>query len=450
MTRITETVVARSAAGREMRHAAPSPRSAWPGRLPPSLMSWCPPVLLLTGAGCDALLGRRRVAMIATRLQAAVTVLAVAVIGWIAVDYLLFLGDWSVVLPLAIARLVLAASLLALARLELRRLRSALTAIAVVLTLVLAFSAFAHAIAVEVAPTAISGHVQYALLPVVLVAGLAILPLTLVEVLGLSSLPVAALALELASGHGATGAHVGAHVATHVGAALAMMLGVTAVTVVSALSQLRLLADMHALTLRDPLTGALTRPAGIELMNLLLASSQRSGQPCSVALVDLDCFKAVNDRQGREAGDRLLHEIAQALSAKLRPNDALVRWSGEELVLALPDTSAPEAMKLVAAWCRGGLCRQPDVLAPSVGIAEHYADAAQDLPTLIGMADERMYAAKALGRDRVNAPYGLSERIGGQTSRSANVTSIGRHLNRLGEHEPPVRGTGAQSAVIPA
>lgn len=446
MTRITEAVVAQTAAGREMRLAAPSPRSASPEHLPPSLMSWCPPVLLLTGAGCDALLGRRRVAMIATRLQAAVTVLAVAVIGWIAVDYLLFQGDWSVVLPLAIARLGLAASLLALGRLELRRLRSALTAIAVVLTLVLAFSAFAHAIAVEVAPTAISGHVQYALLPVVLAAGLAILPLTLVEVLGLSSLPVAALALELASGHGATGAHVGADV----GAALAMMLGVTAVTVVSALSQLRLLADMHALTLRDPLTGALTRPAGIELMNLLLASSQRSGQPCSVALVDLDCFKTVNDRQGREAGDRLLHEIAQALSAKLRPNDALVRWSGEELVLALPDTSAPEAMKLVAAWCRGGLCRQPDVLAPSVGIAEHYADAAQDLPTLIGMADERMYAAKALGRDRVNAPYGLSERIGGQTSRSANVTSIGRHLHRLEEHEPPVRSSGAQSAVIPA
>jgi diguanylate cyclase (GGDEF)-like protein len=435
-------IAARPALAAEMPGSASSDRRA--SCLPVSLKAWWPPRLLVTGAGCDLLLRRRRVEMIAARLRAAVVVLAFAVVGWIAIDYFLFQADWAVLLPLAIARLVLGTLLLALARLELRRLRSALAATGLVLALMLGFWAFAHAVVADVAPRAIAGHAQYALLPVVLVAGLAILPLTLLEVTGLSLLPLSALALEIVCRD--------AELASHAGAALLLMLAVTVVTVVCALSQLRLLADMHAHTLRDPLTGALSRRAGIELMNMLLANSRRTEQPCSLALIDIDFLKSVNDDCGHEVGDRLLQDAARTLSENLRADDALVRWSGEEFVLVLPETSAPEAMKLVAGWCRTGLCRRPDggVQTVSIGLAEHYADAAQDLPSLIGIADERMYAAKALGRDRINAPYGMSECIVGSGPTSAKVTSIARYLDPCDDPERLARRAGGGQAVLPA
>ncbi len=441
----TADTVARSVMVADTSRAAPAARAAGP-RLSALLMEWLPSRLLLTGAGCDLLLGRRRVAMMAMRLRAGAIVLAVAVVGWIPIDYFLFQADWSVLLPLAIARLVLAALLLGLARLELVELRSVLAAIGVVLALGLGFSAFAHAVTGDVAPRALAGHAQYALMPVVLLAGLAILPLTLLEAAGLALLPLLALVIEVL--------RQDAGMASHAGAALLLMLAVTVVTAVCALSQLRLLADMHAHTLRDPLTGALSRGAGIELINILLANSRRTEQPCSIALLDLDCFKAVNDGYGHEAGDRVLKDAAECLLRKLRADDALVRWSGEELVLVLPGASAPEAAKLVAGWCRTGLCRRPDgsVQSASVGLAEHYADAAHDLPSLIGIADERMYAAKALGRDRINAPYGMSERIvgTGPVLGAGKVTSIFPHRETPDDADRLARRAGGGQTVLPA
>jgi diguanylate cyclase (GGDEF)-like protein len=129
--------------------------------------------------------------------------------------------------------------------------------------------------------------------------------------------------------------------------------------------------------------------------------------PFSVAVLDLDHFKSINDRFGHDAGDRVLVRVAALLLDGLRQTDVVVRTGGEEFVVLMPFTAANAA----AAACerlRTAIASEPwedvgpDVhVTASVGLAS--AAAGDDLERLASLADERLYAAKRAGRDRVVA-----------------------------------------------
>lgn len=129
--------------------------------------------------------------------------------------------------------------------------------------------------------------------------------------------------------------------------------------------------------------------------------------PFSVAVVDLDDFKSINDRFGHEAGDQVLMRVASLLLGAVRVQDLVVRTGGEEFVVLMPHTEARAA----TACCerlRGTIREEPweDVapgltLTTSVGVAT--AADAGDLAALTELADRRLYEAKRTGRDRVVA-----------------------------------------------
>ncbi len=156
---------------------------------------------------------------------------------------------------------------------------------------------------------------------------------------------------------------------------------------------------------RDWLTGLHNRRF---LARELASPSPANSGMVSVAVVDLDHFKEINDHHGHSVGDRVLVRAAQLLAEVLRASDIIVRSGGEEFLVLMPDTDAAAA----AAGCeriRVAISGEPwESIAPgltlttSVGLAT--ADAAADLETLVNLADQRLYDAKRAGRDCVVAP----------------------------------------------
>jgi diguanylate cyclase len=164
-----------------------------------------------------------------------------------------------------------------------------------------------------------------------------------------------------------------------------------------ALEQIRLLAT------RDELTGLVNRRHMQAQLATERARQQRSGQPISLALIDIDLFKRINDQHGHAAGDTVLKTFAQAAQAGLRASDVLARWGGEEFLLMLPDT-APEAALPCVERVRASLARAGfDEVAPglvvtfSAGIAR--CAPGDVLDAVIERADQAMYRAKTAGRN---------------------------------------------------
>jgi len=138
----------------------------------------------------------------------------------------------------------------------------------------------------------------------------------------------------------------------------------------------------------DPLTRLPNRRSFEEQLDRALARAERSGRPLSVLALDLDGFKAVNDRQGHAAGDRLLVESSKAWSTALRTGDVLARNGGDEFVVLLPDSGESIARRVAD---RLG-SRTPDPLGVSVGVA--VSRGGEDGDALLRRADQALYAAK--------------------------------------------------------
>ena len=154
---------------------------------------------------------------------------------------------------------------------------------------------------------------------------------------------------------------------------------------------------------RDHLTGCLNRRGFEPAFELELERARRVGGPLALVVCDLDHFKQLNDDRGHPAGDRVLVQVAAVLSDQKRRIDTLVRLGGEEFGLLLPGADA-EGAYIVAERLRrtlketlaaGGL----DMTA-SFGVAAFPGDG-QAPPALLSAADQALYAAKQLGRDRV-------------------------------------------------
>ena len=132
------------------------------------------------------------------------------------------------------------------------------------------------------------------------------------------------------------------------------------------------------------------------------AWSARSGRQLCVVLLDLDHFKAYNDRHGHQAGDRMLKAAAAAWQARLRRSDLLARYGGEEFAVRLPACGPEEALE-IAVRVRTA---QPEGTC-SLGVAAW--DGREDAGQLVDRADRALYAAKEGGRDRCVAGRGAAQ-----------------------------------------
>ena len=165
-------------------------------------------------------------------------------------------------------------------------------------------------------------------------------------------------------------------------------------------------ARLAELASTDSLTGAANRRHFMARAGMEVARSRRSGAALSLLCLDLDHFKQINDRYGHQAGDQVLKSVAAEIQRSLRPADLLARVGGEEFHVLLPDTDLARAVdvaeRIRAALATLAIPMEGDTLqvTASAGCAQLAIDAA-DLQSLIRIGDERLYEAKAMGRNRV-------------------------------------------------
>jgi diguanylate cyclase (GGDEF)-like protein len=165
------------------------------------------------------------------------------------------------------------------------------------------------------------------------------------------------------------------------------------------------LAQLHELSIRDALTGLYNRRKVLAMLEEAATRQSRSGHAFSVAIVDLDLFKRINDHFGHAVGDAVLRDFARIASEVLRTTDAIGRWGGEEFVLMLYHTDADPAMLAMERLRQAVAAHDWAAHAPglsvsfSAGVCPHRPGA--QLTHTLEQADQALYAAKAAGRDRV-------------------------------------------------
>lgn len=170
-----------------------------------------------------------------------------------------------------------------------------------------------------------------------------------------------------------------------------------------ALARRRSLAD---LALRDELTGAPNRRAVTAYAQAQFDQAQRLGVPLTLALIDLDHFKRVNDTLGHAAGDAVLRALAQAAQGVLRGQDRLGRWGGEEWLLVMPGTAAAEVPAVFERLRSRFAATAADGIAGAHGCTFSMGAAAMtahtgSLDALVEECDRQLYRAKQEGRDRL-------------------------------------------------
>ncbi len=157
----------------------------------------------------------------------------------------------------------------------------------------------------------------------------------------------------------------------------------------------------------DPLTGLPNRAAWSERLDQEVNTWHQRGNNLSLAMLDLDHFKRINDGYGHLAGDKVLKIIANVLRKRLRPSDFIARFGGEEFVLLMPNSSlsdalaAGEVLRAAIEACPFHFKGEPVTITVSMGVAQFQPGERSDLA--LKRADEALYRAKAAGRNQVQA-----------------------------------------------
>jgi len=174
----------------------------------------------------------------------------------------------------------------------------------------------------------------------------------------------------------------------------------SSVAVESAFRQTREAAD------RDPLTGLANRRHLDRMLAHYLEKLDRSGQPFSLIMSDLDHFKQINDTWGHVIGDQALAQFAAVLQNQCRPGDLVARFGGEEFVVLLPGVTLENAIPIAERLRKIAVTATPEGLGErnltaSFGVTE--ATLGEPASQVLSRADTALYRAKSLGRDRVEA-----------------------------------------------
>jgi diguanylate cyclase (GGDEF)-like protein len=155
----------------------------------------------------------------------------------------------------------------------------------------------------------------------------------------------------------------------------------------------------------DELTGTLNRRSIMRALEEEIAHALRLNNPCSIALIDLDWFKRINDAYGHPIGDEVLRTFAITMFANIRSIDKFGRYGGEEFLLLLPDTTAEQAaeildrLRVIVSELDWSAFSSGMRVTISAGVTSLRKDESAD--TLLARADRALYASKARGRNRI-------------------------------------------------
>lgn len=165
--------------------------------------------------------------------------------------------------------------------------------------------------------------------------------------------------------------------------------------------------QLACLAATDGLTGLDNRRQMDASMETEWSRAQRSGKPLSMLMIDVDHFKAFNERHGHQGGDQALRKVAQTIASNIRrPGDMAARYGGEEFVVVLPETDSKGALK-IAENVRKAIETLPPFpgdeqpITVSIGVASQTVHSGDKLAAFFGIADKALYQAKNNGRNRV-------------------------------------------------
>jgi diguanylate cyclase (GGDEF)-like protein len=164
----------------------------------------------------------------------------------------------------------------------------------------------------------------------------------------------------------------------------------------------RLMAELATQSRTDALTGLQNRRAFVQSLSEELLRQQRTNTPLSLAFVDLDHFKQVNDTRGHLVGDQVLQEVAGLLRARLRRTDAIGRMGGDEFAILMPETNGEDAMTALRGVRQNmldSMARQGLPITFSMGVVTGGSGATPD--ELLRQADALMYEVKREGRNDI-------------------------------------------------
>lgn len=181
----------------------------------------------------------------------------------------------------------------------------------------------------------------------------------------------------------------------------------------------RSLEHEESMARTDPLTGAANRRMLFDLVDYEVRAMPRHGRPVSLAFVDLDDFKGVNDTMGHEAGDELLQAVVRGMKAAVRGMDTVARVGGDEFVVLLPGADEGQAAEVMDR-VRAAIMREVEEGKWPVGLSIGTItclDCPGSPDELVGEADALMYKVKKSGKGRT-----LHEVIGGSLGRTAGIS----------------------------
>ena len=165
-------------------------------------------------------------------------------------------------------------------------------------------------------------------------------------------------------------------------------------------------AELHRIALTDELTGLANRRELLNSLDRMIAAAKRSGRPLSLAILDIDRFKRVNDTYGHPAGDEVIKTVGHIATQVMRDQDLVGRLGGEEFVVVFPDCNPEEAFE-ACERLRNAIAAATIIVDAGVSLNVTLSSGIASLreggdrTTLIARADEALYEAKEGGRDQV-------------------------------------------------
>jgi len=189
------------------------------------------------------------------------------------------------------------------------------------------------------------------------------------------------------------------------------VLAAAAALLAGALKNAELFEVVHENSVRDSLTGCFNRQHAMEILDVELRRSRRSQLPLSLMILDLDHFKAINDRFGHLCGDAVLSTVGLRMQAVLRASDAKCRYGGEEFLVLLPETTLAGAQHVAEVlrrdlekhpvpWHEAGIHTADIRVTASIGLTV-VVPGELDATAIIARADAALYRAKEKGRNCV-------------------------------------------------